>query len=292
MLNFSSFLSILFLLIKNGTSSSLAPFVASPNRAFIQFLDVVLTTTTVDGRERTGTVTPRVRESKHACRCLCKLKLTYLSLKRLNLVLCNHVFYGLNLCGKVSIRCRISHGTVIIALHNLLSHLTTAILLCRSKVCLSNSQTADVSSQLIITILNDAKRVMEGLIGGGYTLSGASIYGTKYVSLICHAVLIIESTLNLVGSGKIFITDSVGKVVVSPSETTVHSTLLAKTAGLLAETPILLTETTLRRAEAALRLESTGLLGPETALLAHSGIHAVTTADSIIAQRAKESNPL
>lgn len=73
--------------------------------------------------------------------------------------------------------------------------------------------------------------------------------------------------------------------------TTAHSTLL-KTTGLLAETP-LLTKTTLRRAEAtALRLESAGLLGPETALLPHSGIHAVTTADSIIAQRAKESNPL
>ena len=77
------------------------------------------------------------------------------------------------------------------------------------------------------------------------------------------------------------------------AETAIHSTLLTKTAGLLCVVPpIGLAETALRRTEAALRLESTGLLRPKTTLLAHSGIHAVTTADPIIAQRAKESNPL
>lgn len=66
--------------------------------------------------------------------------------------------------------------------------------------------------------------------------------------------------------------------------TTAHSALL-KTTGLLAETTILLAETSLRHAEAtALRLETTGLLRAESTLLAHAGIHAVTTADPIIAQ--------
>ena len=100
------------------------------------------------------------------------------------------------------------------------------------------------------------------------------------------AIIRLAGTLETTHSGLLLKTAGLLAV------TAAHSTLLTKTTGLLAKSP-LLTETTLRRAKAtALRLESAGLLGPETALLPHSGIHAVTTADSIIAQRAKESNPL